>query len=242
MEEGHGNTTNTHEMWCKPHGENSGSNITGGACKALMLLSRHAESAIPHQHPHIPLYLLHERCHLFLLLFQRLRDSGQPQQAHRPKEPPRALGGSAANPPRGARRPPRQGRRHDARPTMPRHVPSSLPACPAPPSPRGSGPPPSAPPWRSPGNACWAGGERGGRDGLRGARGQRGGFRSLRGGRWGIAAVAVAIPQRSPAVVSRRGRAAAALCRGLRSGPPRLQGTAGAAAKETEKQSATEQR
>nr|XP_054497887.1 28S ribosomal protein S11, mitochondrial [Agelaius phoeniceus] len=37
------------------------------------------------------------------------------------------------------------------------------------------------------------------------------------------------------------GGRAAALCRGLRSGPPRLQDVAGAAAKETEKQSATEQ-
>ncbi|KAL9837908.1 small ribosomal subunit protein uS11m [Geothlypis trichas] len=37
------------------------------------------------------------------------------------------------------------------------------------------------------------------------------------------------------------GGRAAGLCRGLRSGPPRLQDVAGAAAKETEKQSATEQ-
>uniref|UniRef100_A0A8C3EBU3 Mitochondrial ribosomal protein S11 n=1 Tax=Corvus moneduloides TaxID=1196302 RepID=A0A8C3EBU3_CORMO len=37
------------------------------------------------------------------------------------------------------------------------------------------------------------------------------------------------------------GGRAAALCRGLRTGPPRLQDSAGAAAKETEKQSATEQ-
>ncbi|XP_038003191.1 28S ribosomal protein S11, mitochondrial [Motacilla alba alba] len=37
------------------------------------------------------------------------------------------------------------------------------------------------------------------------------------------------------------GGRAAALCRGLRTGPPRLQDVAGAAAKETEKQSATEQ-
>ncbi|XP_063268272.1 small ribosomal subunit protein uS11m [Prinia subflava] len=37
------------------------------------------------------------------------------------------------------------------------------------------------------------------------------------------------------------GARAAALCRGLRTGPPRLQDVAGAAAKETEKQSETEQ-
>lgn len=217
-----------------------------GVCKALMLLSPHAESAIPHQHPHIPLYLLHERRHLFLLLFQRLRDSGQPQQAHRPKEPPRALGGSATNAPSAARRPPRQGRRHHARPTMPRHVPSCSRRAPRA-APRAG---------RSRRHQRRHGGRRATRAGLGvsgegravraggTARGQRGGFRSLRGGRWGIAAVAVAIP-RAPAltgVVSRRARAAAALCRGLRTGPPRLQGTAGAAAKETEKQSATEQR
>ncbi|XP_025750640.2 28S ribosomal protein S11, mitochondrial [Manacus vitellinus] len=86
-----------------------------------------------------------------------------------------------------------------------------------------------------------AGGERSWWDGLWGARARRGGSLGVSRYRY-TRSPHLPSAGASPAVLSPfRARAIAALCRGLRTGPPRLQDIAGAAAKETEKQSATEQ-